>query len=54
MTNKAKPIFTLRVGAEVYLLGTKPWVIKACNFKTGKLTVDFLTIYCRINNSEAF
>ncbi len=36
MTNKAKPIFTLRVGAEVYLLGTKPWVIKACNFKTGK------------------
>ncbi len=40
MTTKAKPIFSLRVGAEVYLFGTKPWVIKACNFKTGKLTVE--------------
>lgn len=49
MTNKTKPIFTLRIGAEVYLLGTNPWVIKSCNFKTGKLTVERAQETCEVS-----
>lgn len=48
MTDKTKPIFTLRIGAEIYLLGTKPWIIKACNFKTGKLKIERAQETCEV------
>lgn len=49
MNKKTKPTFTLRVGAEVYLFGANPWVIRSCNFKEGTIIVASAQESCEVS-----